>query len=230
MLLGCFFFSTRSSWENGRKFSCHLWGKDFVPASTVIVWDGCPLWLCFQKICGKRSWKHFPKPSFVFCVTYEYVLWGGLLPVKGKIWGSSSQQAAFAICTTNLLVRVFMKLGRGCSQNNLVHPSLSLLVKGKILKKSSWCKGREKHFKAVLGSEWLPWETHIEGALHWWRWREDLWWALGFSPAYFQMSHPTSWRIKSQETLGLLKFGFFFFLMQRAKQYVSWQWNCAAES
>ena len=52
-----FFFSIRSSWENGRKFSCHLWGKDFVPASVVIVRHGCPLWLCFQKICDKRSWR-----------------------------------------------------------------------------------------------------------------------------------------------------------------------------
>lgn len=50
-----FFFSARGSWGNGRQFSCHLRGNDFVPASAVIVQHGRPLWLCSQKICGKRS-------------------------------------------------------------------------------------------------------------------------------------------------------------------------------
>lgn len=129
--LGVVFFPPEVTGKMGES-SVVISGAKTVPASTVIVGHGRPLWLCSQKVCDKRSWKHFHKPSFVFCVTHEYVLWGDLLPVKGKIWGSASQQAASAICTTNLLVRVFMKLGRGCFQNNLVCSSLSSLVKGEI--------------------------------------------------------------------------------------------------
>lgn len=86
-----------------------------------------------------------------------------LLPVKGKNRRVLFQQAASTICTTNWLLWVCMKLGRGCSQKNLVCSSLSSLVKGKKNRDSSWCKGREKHVKALLGSECLPRERCIEG-------------------------------------------------------------------
>lgn len=78
------------------------------------------------------SWNNLEEKTFpqalVFCVTHEYVRWGGLSPVKGKM--RLFFTTASAICTTNLLVHVFMKLGRGCSLYNLVHSNPSSVVKG----------------------------------------------------------------------------------------------------
>lgn len=45
-LLGHFLFLHQNGWENGRKVSCLIWGKDLVPASTGIVYGATVLFGC----------------------------------------------------------------------------------------------------------------------------------------------------------------------------------------
>jgi len=58
---------------------------------------------------------------------------------------------ATGICTTSLLVCVFRKLGRGYSQNNSVHSSLSLLVRRIFFLNLPGAKEKRSVSKPCLG-------------------------------------------------------------------------------
>lgn len=122
-----------------------------------------------------------------------------------------------------------MKLGRSCSLNNSVCFSLSSLVKGfffliflaqrkgKAFQSTAWVS-----FSAVGGSY---------GRCPGLREGVELWWALGFSLAFFQKPHLLENRKwgNTGPFPSWVVVVFFFFWCSKLKS-VWWQWNCGAES